>query len=46
MLRLSGSRTRRVVKYRRGAEVWEYVSGMKRLPGPYLTYGDPVDPRP
>jgi len=25
-------RTRRVVKYRRGVEVWEYVNGMKRLP--------------
>jgi len=42
----SDGRTRRVVKYRRGVEVWEYVSGMRRLPGPYLCCDDPDYPRP
>jgi len=45
MVYLSDGRTRRVVKYRRGVEVWEYVSGMKRLPGPYSLYDDPGFPR-
>lgn len=46
IVRLSGGRTRRVVKYRRGVEVWEYVNGMKRLPGQCLSSDDPGDPRP
>lgn len=43
---LLDGRTRRVVKYRRGVDVWEYVSGMRRLPGPYLFRDDPNYPRP
>jgi len=31
-------RTRRVVKYRRGVEVWEYVSGMRRLPAQWTAW--------
>lgn len=33
-----GGRTRRVVKYRKGVEVWEYVSGMKRLPAQWTAW--------
>jgi len=33
-----GGRTRRVVKYRRGADVWEYVSGMRRLPAQWTAW--------
>ena len=46
MISILGGRTRRVVKYRRGVEVWEHVSGMRRLPGPHLLLDDPGDPRP
>lgn len=46
MVHPPGGRTRRVVKYRRGVDVWEQVSGMRRLPGPYLVYDDPGYPRP
>jgi len=31
-------RTRRVVKYRRGVDVWEYVSGMRRLPAQWTAW--------
>ena len=42
---ISDGRTRRVVKYRRGVEVWEYVSGIRRLPGPcFIQPGMTLDP--
>ncbi|KAF9787963.1 hypothetical protein BJ322DRAFT_1046227 [Thelephora terrestris] len=31
-------RTRRVVKYRRGVEVWEHVSGVRRLPAQWTAW--------